>query len=169
MANAPGPRSSAGRVVIASVAFLVLTAACSGGQSGSVDSPTPTTTGASASATDTSLPPAGKADGTCAEGQIQPTRAPDEIRAAKISDLENPASSPANLPEEGNYWRFMGRDGFGTGYEPCFVNTEDAQWSADTVVIGLEIDGDARAYATNQLIGHIVNDHVGNTPVLVTY
>lgn len=149
-----------------SIALTLLASSCSGGAtnistpSATVDTVTPVSAQSS---------PDNVSPSCSGSGHIAPVRAPDELRVVDISTLENPASDPAAMREFSGYWQFMGRDGFGTGYEPCFVSTEDASWDEDTVVIGIEINGDARAYATNQLIGHIVNDHVGNTPVLVTY
>ena len=47
---------------------------------------------------------------------------------------------------------------------------QDRQIAANEPVIGLEIDGDARAYPIRILIWHeIVNDVVGGVPVAVTY
>ena len=46
----------------------------------------------------------------------------------------------------------------------------DAQYQPHEVVIGVEIDGDARAYSVPFLSGHeIVNDVVGGQPVAVTW
>ena len=63
------------------------------------------------------------------------------------------------------------KDGIPSIDEPKFANAEGAEFmSDDDIVIGLEINGDARAYPLFILVWHeIVNDKVGDTPVAVTY
>ena len=54
---------------------------------------------------------------------------------------------------------------------PSFEQAEDATWLADSdSVIGVSINGDARAYPVAILSGReIVNDTVGGTPIAVTW
>ena len=63
------------------------------------------------------------------------------------------------------------KDGIPSIDDPKFVIAKDAHFVSDTdVVIGLEIDGDARAYPLFIMVWHeIVNDEVGGIPVSVTY
>lgn len=63
------------------------------------------------------------------------------------------------------------KDGIPPIDDPVFVDVDDETTLAgDEPVIGLSIDGDARAYPLRILIWHeIVNDVVGDTPVAVTY
>jgi hypothetical protein len=66
------------------------------------------------------------------------------------------------------------RDGIPSIDNPKFVSTEEASSSnflqGSDLVIGLEINGDVRAYPLKILVWHeIVNDAVGGTPVAVTY
>jgi hypothetical protein len=67
-------------------------------------------------------------------------------------------------------WRSP-KDGIFPIDHPLFkVASEDKEVAANEPVIGLEINGDARAYPQRILIWHeIVNDVVGGTPVTVTY
>ncbi len=55
--------------------------------------------------------------------------------------------------------------------DPSFVEADEADWlEANETVIGLEIDGEARAYPLGILNVHeIVNDEVGGEKVAVTY
>jgi len=55
--------------------------------------------------------------------------------------------------------------------DPNFQSAGGADWlAADDLVIGVEIDGEAKAYPLRVLTLHeIVNDEVGGTPVAVTY
>lgn len=63
------------------------------------------------------------------------------------------------------------KDGIRSIDHPTFVSIPEAKNLADTEpVIGLVIDGDARAYPLGVLTRHeIVNDTVGGIPVTVTY
>lgn len=62
-------------------------------------------------------------------------------------------------------------DGIPSIDNPKFVKADDAKFVLNSdVVIGLEINGDVRAYPLFILVWHeIVNDYVGGTPVAVTY
>ena len=65
------------------------------------------------------------------------------------------------------------RDGIPSIDNPKFVSPEEASSNflqGSDLVIGLEINGDVRAYPLKILVWHeIVNDDVGGTPVAVTY
>ena len=63
------------------------------------------------------------------------------------------------------------KDGIPSIDDPKFAEVQGSQFVSDSdVVIGLEIDGDARAYPLFILVWHeIVNDTVGGVPVAVTY
>jgi hypothetical protein len=55
---------------------------------------------------------------------------------------------------------------------PQFVQGAEADtlYHVDELVLGVEIDGDARAYSIPFLSGHeIVNDEVGGVPIAVTW
>ncbi len=55
---------------------------------------------------------------------------------------------------------------------PRFYSAQeaDAEYDGDEVVIGVEINGDARAYSVSLLSSHeIVNDNVGGRPIAVTW
>jgi hypothetical protein len=62
------------------------------------------------------------------------------------------------------------KDGIPSIDEPTFVPVAEAGLPANEPVIGLAIEGDARAYPLRILIWHeIVNDVVGGAPVAVTF
>jgi Protein of unknown function (DUF3179) len=62
------------------------------------------------------------------------------------------------------------RDGIPAIDEPEFVPVAEATLPEDEPVVGLVVNGDARAYPLRVLIWHeIVNDVVGGVPVAVTY
>ena len=55
---------------------------------------------------------------------------------------------------------------------PQFVDGTDAEtiYHPDELVLGVEIDGEARAYSIPFLSGHeIVNDEIGGVPIAVTW
>jgi hypothetical protein len=58
------------------------------------------------------------------------------------------------------------------GVEPTFVPAAEASLAEDDDVIGVVVDGEARAYPVSYLSGmttHVVNDLIGQTPITVTY
>ena len=62
------------------------------------------------------------------------------------------------------------RDAIVPIYSPLFVPPDEATLRPKELVMGLEINGDARAYPVGMLrIREMVNDEVGGTPVLVTW
>jgi hypothetical protein len=62
------------------------------------------------------------------------------------------------------------RDAIVPIYSPRFVPPDEATLRPKELVMGLEINGDARAYPVGMLrTREIVNDEVGGTPVLVTW
>jgi len=63
------------------------------------------------------------------------------------------------------------KDGIPSIDNPKFVAAKEAEFMPDDgVVIGLKINGEAKAYPLFIMVWHeIVNDHVGGVPVAVTY
>lgn len=58
------------------------------------------------------------------------------------------------------------------GLQPRFANADETSLSADARVVGIVVNGDARAYPVAELSGmtsHVVNDQFGEIPVSVTY
>ena len=74
------------------------------------------------------------------------------------------------LPLPAGARKLLPPDGIPAIYEPKFVDGSTAEIAGDEFVIGLEIDGDARAYSMNLLDRHeIVNDVVGGQQVITTW
>lgn len=66
----------------------------------------------------------------------------------------------------------IGQDDIPAIDNPIFLTTESAnrEYRDNELVIGVEIDGDARAYSVPYLSRHeIVNDTVGGRPISVTW
>lgn len=66
--------------------------------------------------------------------------------------------------------QLLPRDGILPIYDPQFVSAEESGYTPDELVMGVEINGDARAYPVGLLRSReMVNDLIGGTPVLVTW
>ncbi len=66
----------------------------------------------------------------------------------------------------------LGPDAIPSIENPRFVSTDkaDETYDSDELVLGVEIEGDARAYSVPVLSRHeIVNDVVGGKPIAVTW
>jgi len=62
------------------------------------------------------------------------------------------------------------RGGIPAVFEPTFVEASQAQISDDAWILGIAIDGEARAYSLNLLNQHeIVNDYLGGRPIAAVW
>jgi hypothetical protein len=91
-------------------------------------------------------------------------------------DITLAATSLANVedgvPRDVSIYTLLPKDGIRSIDDPKFVSAADAgdDMSEFEFVIGVEIEGDVRAYPITMLSRHeIVNDTVGGMPVAVTY
>jgi hypothetical protein len=76
------------------------------------------------------------------------------------------------VPEEPEYtWsQLLGRDSILPIYEPEFVPADQADYDDAELVMGVEIDGEAKAYPVGPLNRReMVNDELKGIPVLVTW
>jgi len=90
-----------------------------------------------------------------------------ECNGKRISeaDLEDPAKD-----FEVNSVRGAPRDAFDVLDHPKMTKAADAKLGSDQPVIGIEIDGEARAYPVRVMGSHeVVNDHCGNQPIAVSW
>ena len=117
--------------------------------------------------------------------QIIPTKSPVKTETpAAIETVEAPTVDPAqaaNLAEipqpvnelaEAEYgWsQLLPRDAILPIYEPEFAPAAEAPYADDELVIGVEINGEAKAYAIGPLNSReMVNDTLGGRPILVTW
>ena len=91
-----------------------------------------------------------------------------QLEGREPGSLYNPVHEDEDLPSGDR--QLLARDATRPIYDPQFVAAAAAGWEDETLVIALEIDGDARTYPVSHLNRReIVNDHVGKTPVLVTW
>jgi hypothetical protein len=89
---------------------------------------------------------------------------------ASLSSIEIP--KPVNPLSEGEYrWsQLLARDAIFPVYNPEFAPANEAPYDDDELVIGVAINGEAKAYAIGPLNGReMVNDTLGGVPILVTW
>lgn len=85
-----------------------------------------------------------------------PTGSYDPVRAGE----ETPSGFRQVLP----------RDAILPVYNPAFTNAGASEWDDDTLVIGLTLDGEAKAYPVSFLSRReMVIDWIAGTPVLVSW
>ena len=80
----------------------------------------------------------------------------------------NPSSGAQPLPDDYSIVTLLPKDAIRSIDRPRFqsVAEADAEYAPDETVLGVEIDGDARAYSVGLLSSHeIVNDMVGGRPI----
>ena len=92
---------------------------------------------------------------------------PDTIIEQAVIALDGEQSAD----DQSYTWeQVLSRDSIQPIYNPVFVPATEARYKDDELVIGVEIQGDARAYAIGALsVREMVNDTVGGTPILVTW
>ncbi len=87
---------------------------------------------------------------------------------ADPSQVYNPVVAGEALPD--GFRQLLPRDAILPVYEPEFVRGVDSPWRGSIEVIGVEINGDARAYPVSFLNGReLVVDEVGGIPILVSW
>ncbi len=84
------------------------------------------------------------------------------------------ASQPSLTPEErdvlSRMYRVLGRDMIFPIYNPRFVMAGEAKVQADELVLGIEINGRAKAYPITVLASReMVNDDLSGVPILATW
>ena len=149
------------------------TAAASGGAQASPpsgpssgnDSRAPEPAAPSGDATASGAQSTGSTSSDSADGSGEPSS-----EASTVIGPEDAESKPRRPELE--IVEILDRDGIPAIFEPRFLGSSEgsSQMEDTEMVIGLEIDGDARAYSVPYLSRHeIVNDVVGGKPVAVTW
>ena len=97
----------------------------------------------------------------------------DDGRAGTIersdpSDVYSPVAAGEALPQ--GFFQILPRDFITPIYEPDFVPADAAGWPDDTDVIGVTLDGEAKAYPVSVLnSSEMVVDELAGVPILVTW
>jgi hypothetical protein len=80
-----------------------------------------------------------------------------------------PEQEATEMPEY-TWSQLLSRDAIRPIYDPEFVPADQAGYADDELVMGVAIDGEAKAYPVGPLNSReMVNDELGGTPILVTW
>jgi hypothetical protein len=107
--------------------------------------------------------------------RVLPLLAALALAAAARAQSQAPALNgftlePSSVPTEEIRRGGPGRDGIPALDSPAVLAASAAPWHDDEIVMGVEVEGEARAYPVALLNWHeLVNDTLGGRPILVTY
>ena len=94
--------------------------------------------------------------------------APRGVRSLNPVQPVTAIGSDNELPD--GWFNSLRRDAIAPIYDPTFMPRREVDWPPDALVIGVEVDGDARAYPASYLNRReMVNDVVGGEPLLVSW
>ncbi len=97
----------------------------------------------------------------------EPLAGPTGVRVDPAG-VYNPVLAGESLPD--GFRQVLPRDAIAPVYDPTFVAGREAGWPDEAQVIGVEIDGDAKAYPVSFLNGReMVVDELAGIPILVTW
>lgn len=99
--------------------------------------------------------------------EVEPTQSSPEVDVVESNEVATPRPT-----QEYQIITLLPRDAIPAIDNPVFLTAEeaDAEYAPDELVLGVNIDGDARAYSTGLLSRHeIVNDTVGGRKIAVTW
>lgn len=105
---------------------------------------------------------------------------PQEVNTVTDKSVSEPIPEDTitEIPQSDNelgevefHWnQLLARDAIAPIYEPRFTTAGQAPYDDNELVIGVEINGEAKAYAIGPLNSReMVNDTVGGVPILVTW
>ena len=85
--------------------------------------------------------------------------------------VESEGSGPTATEEPEYTWsQLLSKDSIRPIYEPEFVTADQADYDDAELVMGVEIDGEAKAYPVGPLNRReMVNDELNGIPILVTW
>ncbi len=87
---------------------------------------------------------------------------------ARFQDTYDPVRAGEPMPD--GFRQLLFRDAITPIYDPEFGAAADSGWGEGTLVIGVDIDGEARAYPVAYLNRReMVIDEIGGTPLLVSW
>ena len=102
-----------------------------------------------------------------------PTPTPMPTQSTTISTPLPGNLDSVTFTEDGTVYtigQLLPRDGIRPIYDPQFVPADESSFDDEELVMGVAINGDARAYPVGLLTRReMVNDTIGGTPVLVSW
>jgi hypothetical protein len=147
---------------VVGLATLLLLSACGGALNGEIDDPVPADPGQ----VEQEPPP------TEAIVEAEPTGTPNPTATVPATD-EPPAAATEEASEDDyQIITLLPFDAIPAIDDPTFYDAAEAdqEYHPGELVIGVEVDGDARAYSVSLLSRHeIVNDEIGGHPISVTW
>jgi hypothetical protein len=94
-----------------------------------------------------------------------------QVEAGPIAvpeDVPDPVAAGEPVPDD--FRQLLPRDAILPIYNPTFKTAAESDWSDDVLVIGIELDGEAKAYPVSFLNRReMVIDWIGGTPILVSW
>ncbi len=105
------------------------------------------------------------------EHPANPAQSESTLESASVPTVEPDLINPRNYEFE-SYLppQLIPLDGIRPVYQPQFVDAADAPLHDEELVIGVSIEGEAKAYPITVLrFREMVNDELGKLPILVTW
>ena len=91
-----------------------------------------------------------------------------EVEVADPNQVPDPTAGDTGLPD--GYRLAFPRDAIAPVYDPTFAQAAEVDWADQSLIIGLEIDGQAKAYPVSFLNRReMVVDRLAGIPILVTW
>lgn len=93
---------------------------------------------------------------------------PPDTEPPDIADIFDPVAAGEPVPD--GFRQVLGRDRIEPIYHPVHVDADGVDWDDDTLVLGVAIEDEARAYPIRTLNRReIVNDRIADTPLLASW
>lgn len=165
-----------------SVVALLLLAACSGAASteqvseqpstAAAAQPSPTTPAEAKAAVPTDMAAPTASDEPAPTDTVAPTATPEPAPTSTATPAVGEDPTPPGSEENYRIITLLPPDAIPAIDDPEFydVSEADREYGADELVIGVELEGEAKAYPIGLLSRHeIVNDTVGGRAIAVTW
>ena len=100
--------------------------------------------------------------------RTSPDQSRIEAGTAELDGIYDPVR--AGEPTPADFRQLLPRDAIHPVYNPTFRSAESTEWPGEALVIGVELNGEAKAYPVS-FLNHreMVIDWIGGSPVLVSW
>lgn len=87
---------------------------------------------------------------------------------ADPADVQDPVRAGEPTPD--GFRQLLRRDDIQPIYQPTFVSADDIDWEPETLIVGVALGGEAKAYPVNFMnIHEMINDRIAGIPILVSW
>jgi len=101
-------------------------------------------------------------------GDARPGAGSVDVMPVIPGDIYDPVA--AGEPTPPDFRQVLPRDAILPVYVPRFVPAVEARWNDETLIMGLELDGESKAYPVSFLTRReMVIDWIAGTPILVSW